>query len=151
MYVCIYIYIYTYISVTTIRISSIIIIIGAHALPRPLYIMYYIYIYIYIYIFIYYISYITITCTTLHYYVLQAVLHYVLYSRLRGEIVLFEISNSTKTHPSVFRADSGELRPTRKYFCLKKHRCDEASNCLPPTSHSGASRSWPSPPSLSRL
>ena len=48
-------------------------------------------------------------------------------------VVLFEISNSMKPHPSVFHACTSEFRPV--IGGLEQSRLDEVSDCIPPASH----------------
>ena len=52
------------------------------------------------------------------------------------EVALFDISNSTKPHPSVFRAYASKWRPV--VFLFEATHLDEVSNRIPPTSQSSA-------------
>ena len=49
------------------------------------------------------------------------------------ELVLFEISNSMKPYPSVFRTYTNKLRPIIGFW--EPTNLDEVSNRIPPTSH----------------
>ena len=69
----------------------------------------------------------------MHYYYLSLLLPWVRYWRNTVKVALFEISNSTKPHPSVFHAYTGNMKPAKGFF--EPNNLDEVSNRIPPTPH----------------
>ena len=57
------------------------------------------------------------------------------------EIVLLGISTSTKPYPSVFHVDTSKLRSVIRFF--EPNNFEEASNRIPPTSHSDREKAVP--------